>query len=74
MRVLSSVSDSGKTRYCDSRCHLAAKKTCNCICGGMLHGRGEAFAAGNAKAAAIYVNLSHKSIIGGSLGPSVAPL
>ncbi len=44
MRVLGLTMPDGKKRFCDARCHNSTKRHCNCICGGLLHGKGTTYA------------------------------
>ncbi len=48
MTTLISVHDSdGCIGRCDARCHEALYPDCDCVCGGMNHGRGHKQAAAN---------------------------
>jgi len=38
----------GHREFCDAKCHNSKKKTCSCVCGGALHGKGEEYAKANA--------------------------
>lgn len=46
----------GEESYCDARCHNSTKKKCTCICKGLLHGKGEAYARAEAVSACGYLN------------------
>lgn len=35
------------TRYCDTPCHESQHSDCDCICQGLLHGKGAAYAKAN---------------------------
>ncbi len=38
--LISTFTSDGNARRCDATCHNAQHSTCNCICGGMNHGKG----------------------------------
>ena len=59
MRVLSTTLPNGKQKHCDSRCHNSAKRSCNCICKGLLHGKGNRYAKYNAAGAQYYIARSY---------------
>lgn len=44
MRVLGLTMPDGKKRFCDARCHNSTRRRCDCICGGLLHGKGALYA------------------------------
>ncbi|KKM98863.1 hypothetical protein LCGC14_1153580 [marine sediment metagenome] len=64
MRVLSITLPSGKQKHCDSRCHDSSKRPCDCICHGLLHGKGEAYAKRNAAGAQYYVTKAFDNLRG----------
>ena len=39
MTLISQGDSSGTWKRCDARCHDAKKPKCNCICGGLYHGK-----------------------------------
>ena len=47
MTTLISYGNSEGTRRCDARCYSASAPDCDCICGGMNHGKGFDAAAQN---------------------------
>ncbi|MDA8122573.1 MAG: hypothetical protein M0Z38_08425 [Deltaproteobacteria bacterium] len=47
MTTLITVGNSEGKRRCDARCHDAKSIDCDCVCGGMNHGKGEAAAREN---------------------------
>lgn len=47
MVVLMSQGNSEGTRRCDARCYNAEGGECDCVCGGVNHGKGYAAAAEN---------------------------
>jgi len=59
MRVLGITNPDSTKSFCDKRCHTSTKRHCTCICQGLLHGRGEAYAKSNAPAASYYADKTH---------------
>ncbi|HUW47112.1 MAG TPA: hypothetical protein VMW50_15150 [Dehalococcoidia bacterium] len=58
MIVITRLFSNGEVAHCDARCHNSTKKKCTCICKGLLHGKGEAYAKAQASPASIYLNMS----------------
>jgi hypothetical protein len=62
MRVLGILRATGKRSFCDKRCHTSTNRHCSCVCGGLLHGKGESYAKIYAARASAYVQrLPHTS-------------
>jgi len=55
MRVLGITRQDGSKSFCDKRCHTSTGKKCFCICNGLMHGKGEAYAKLVAPRASAYV-------------------
>jgi hypothetical protein len=47
MATLMVMGNSEGERRCDARCYNATESDCDCICGGMNHGKGFAMASNN---------------------------
>ena len=47
MATLITVGNSEGERRCDAKCYDASGPDCDCVCGGMNHGKGEAGAMAN---------------------------
>lgn len=56
MRVLTMDQPNGVRRYCDAKCHNSTKRHCNCICGGLLHGKGDSYARSAAAKTQMYLS------------------
>lgn len=61
MRVLGLTMPDGVKRFCDARCHNSTNKHCSCLCGGLLHGKGEHYAKLVAPLAQTYVHRIRKT-------------
>lgn len=73
MRVLGVTLLSGKKQFCDARCHNSTKRHCDCICGGLLHGKGNAYAKLYAYRVQHYVHRSGAGTGGVWLNPELVP-
>jgi len=73
MRVLGLRLPSGKRRFCDARCYNSTKRHCNCICGGLLHGKGEFHAKCNAFKVRSYIDRIRKTICPVWINPKLVP-
>jgi len=56
MRVLGLTMPDGKKQFCDARCHKSTNRTCHCLCGGLLHGKGDSYAKLIAPYAQTYIH------------------
>jgi len=74
MRVLGTTTAAGKRRFCDARCHNSTKRNCGCICGGLLHGKGEHYAKLNAGKASFYVGRIPDNRFSVWLNPELIPI
>lgn len=57
MIVLTKRFPNGKESYCTARCYNSTRKKCTCICKGLLHGKGEAYAKQGAGPASQYLQM-----------------
>lgn len=57
MIVLTRRFPNGEESSCTARCYNSTYKKCTCICKGLLHGKGEAYAMANAYKAATYLHI-----------------
>lgn len=57
MNVITKNSPTGITSHCTARCYNSTRKKCTCICKGLLHGKGEAYAKREAPMAAMYLQM-----------------
>lgn len=62
MRVLTRRFPNGEESHCTARCYNSTCKKCTCICKGLLHGKGEAYAYREASRASYYLNLTDNEL------------
>jgi len=73
MRVLGLISPDGKKRFCDARCHNSTNPHRDCICGGHLRGKGEAYAKKMAPYLQAYIHSLQETRAPVWLNPALVP-
>lgn len=73
MRVLGLTMPDGKKRFCDARCHNSINPRRDCLCMGLLRGRGEVFAKHGAQYVQTYIHkcMAYKGTVW--LNPRLVP-